>query len=230
MIQLTAAATFFVMIHLLISGTSVRDGVVRRIGEGPYMALFSLLSVAGLTWMIMAYGQARGEVWNTVYWGVGPATRHTQILLQLIAVFFIVIGLTTPNPTSVKQEGVLEREDAVKGMLRITRHPFLWGVALWASGHLIVNGDRASMTLFGTLLVLALAGTTSIDAKRRRALGPKWEAFAQQTSNIPFAAILAQRQSLKLGEIGLWRPLVALAIYVGLLLGHPYLFGVAALP
>jgi len=157
MIQLTAAAAFFVMIHLLISGTSVRDGVVRRIGEGPYMGLFSLLSVAGLTWMILAYGQARGEVWNTVYWGVGPATRHTQILLQLIAVFFIVIGLTTPNPTSVKQEGVLEREDAVKGMLRITRHPFLWGVAIWASGHLIVNGDRASMTLFGTLLILAQA-------------------------------------------------------------------------
>ncbi|MDO8902778.1 MAG: NnrU family protein [Phenylobacterium sp.] len=230
MIQLTAASAFFVMIHLLISGTSFRDVLVRRIGEGAYMGLFSLLSVAGLTWMIFAYGQARTEEWNTVYWGVGAATRHIQILLQLVAFLFVVIGLTTPNPTSVKQEGVLQREDAVKGMLRITRHPFLWGVAIWAIGHLIVNGDRAGMTLFGTLLVLALAGTTSIDAKRRRALGATWEPFATQTSNIPFAAILAGRQSLRLGEIGLWRPLAALAVYAILLVGHPHLFGVPALP
>lgn len=230
MIQLTAAAAFFVLIHLMISGTRVRDGLVGKIGEGAYMGLFSLLSVAGLTWMIMAYGQARAEVWNTVYWGVGDATRHVQLLLQFIAILFVVIGLTTPNPTSVKQESVLQREDAVKGILRVTRHPFLWGVAIWAIGHLIVNGDRAGMTLFGTLLVLAVAGTASIDAKRRRALGAAWEPFAQQTSNIPFAAILAGRQSLSLGEIGLWRPLVAVVIYGVLLVGHGHLFGVPALP
>lgn len=230
MIQLTAAAAFFVLIHLMISGTRVRDVLVGKMGEGPYMGLFSLLSVAGLTWMIMAYGQARTEVWNTVYWGVGDATRHIQLLLQFIAIVFVVIGLTTPNPTSVKQEGVLQREDAVKGMLRITRHPFLWGVAIWAIGHLIVNGDRAGMTLFGTMLVLAVAGTASIDAKRRRALGAAWEPFAQQTSNIPFAAILAGRQSLRLGEIGFWRPLAAAVIYGVLLVGHGHLFGAPALP
>lgn len=230
MIQLTAAAAFFVLIHLMISGARVRDVLVRRIGEGPYMGLFSLLSVAALTWMIMAYGQARTEVWNTVYWEAGEATRQTQLLLQFIAIAFVVIGLTTPNPTSVKQEGVLQREDAVKGMLRITRHPFLWGVAIWAVGHLIVNGDRAGVTLFGTMLVLAMVGTTSIDAKRRRALGPAWEPFARQTSNIPFAAILAGRQSLRLGEIGLWRPLAAVVIYGVLLVGHGHLFGAPALP
>ncbi|MAK83735.1 NnrU family protein [Phenylobacterium sp.] len=230
MIQLTAAAAFFVLIHLLISGTRVRDTLVGRIGEGPYMGLFSLLSIAGLTWMIMAYGQVRGDAANDVYWGVGEATRHIQLLLQFVAIFFVVIGLTTPNPTSVKQEGVLQREDAVKGVLRITRHPFLWGVAIWAIGHLIVNGDQAGMTLFGTMLVLSIAGTTSIDAKRRRALGAAWEPFASQTSNIPFAAILAGRQSLKLGELGLLRPLAAIIVYAVLLVGHPHLFGVVALP
>ncbi|MDZ4320983.1 MAG: NnrU family protein, partial [Phenylobacterium sp.] len=76
MIQLTAAAAFFVLIHLLISGTRVRDTLVGRMGEGVYMGLFSLLSVAGLTWMIMAYGEARSGPENTVYWGVGEATRH----------------------------------------------------------------------------------------------------------------------------------------------------------
>jgi len=77
----------------------------------------------------------------------------------------------------------------VRAMLRVTRHPFLWGVAIWAVGHLLVNGDRASIVLFGGMLILAVSGTSSIDAKRRRKLGDKWDAYAAQTSNVPFAAI-----------------------------------------
>ena len=143
---------------------------------------------------------------------------------------FIVPGLTTPNPTSVRQEAALDRPDVVSGMLRITRHPFLWGVAIWAAGHLLVNGDVASLILFGSLLVLALFGTASIDAKRRRALGAKWDAFAAQTSNLPFAAIASGRQRLSLGEIGWWRIGLAVVVWAALAWAHPYLFGVRALP
>ena len=164
MTSLTAAAAVFILIHLLISGTRLRDVLVRRMGEGPYMGLFSLASVAALAWLGFAYAGARDEAWNVAYWGLTPGGRHLQLSLQVVAFLFIVLGLATPNPTSVRQEGVLEREDAVKGILRITRHPFLWGVAIWAAGHLIVNGDRASLILFGSMLVLALFGTASIDA------------------------------------------------------------------
>ena len=230
MANLIAAAAFFVLLHLLVSGTRVRDALTGRIGEGPYMGLFSLASVAGLAWLIMAFGAARAEAAGAAYWDITPLTRHLQLTLQLIALLLVVPGLTTPNPTSVRQEGALDRPDVASGMLRISRHPFLWGVALWAAGHLLVNGDRASLVLFGSMLVLALFGTASIDAKRKRALGEKWDAFAAQTSNIPFAAILSGRQSLKVGEIGWWRIALAVAIYAALLFGHPYLFGVTALP
>jgi uncharacterized membrane protein len=230
MIHLLAAALFFVLLHLLVSGTTLRNTLVARLGEGPYMGLFSLASVAGLVWLGMAYGQARSEPWNTAYWTVGEVSRQVQLILQLLAVLLIVPGLTTPNPTSVRQEGVLEKPDAVKGMLRISRHPFLWGVAVWALGHLIVNGDRASLVLFGSMLVLALFGTASIDAKRKRALGPTWDGFEAQTSNIPFAAILAGRQRFSLGEIGWWRIGLAVGIWAALVLGHQAAFGVSAMP
>ncbi len=230
MTNLIAAAAVFILIHLLISGTRLRDRLVGAMGEGPYMGLFSLASVAALVWLGFAYAGARTEAWNLAYWGVTPGGRHLQLTLQVVAFLFIVLGLATPNPTSVKQEGVLDREDAVKGILRITRHPFLWGVAIWAAGHLIVNGDRASLILFGAMLVLALFGTASIDAKRRRALGDRWTGFAARTSNLPFAAIVTGRQTLKLGEIGLIKPIIALAVYAALLFAHPYLFGVPALP
>lgn len=229
MLNLIAASAFFVLIHLMVSGTRVRDGLVARLGQGPYLGLFSLMSAVGLIWLGIAFGQARGSPENEPYWSVGQASRHIQMGLQFLAVMLIVIGLSTSNPTSVRQEGALERPDVVRGILRVTRHPFLWGVALWALGHLIVNGDRASLILFGSLLILAVSGTASIDAKRKRALGPAWDGFAAQTSNIPFAAIVAGRQRLILSEIGAVRILVAVAVYAALLFGHPYFAGVPAL-
>lgn len=227
MLNLIAASAFFVLIHLLISGTRVRDGLIARIGQGPYMGLFVVLSVVGLAWLALAFGQARTSPANAPYWTVGDASRHIQMGLQLIAVLLMVVGLTTPNPTSVRQERAIERP--VTGILRVTRHPFLWGVALWAMGHLVVNGDRASLVLFGSLLILAVTGTASIDAKRKRALGAAWDGFAAQTSNVPFAAIVAGRQRLSLGEIGVWRILAAVAVYLALTVAHPYFTGVPAM-
>jgi uncharacterized membrane protein len=118
--------------------------------------------------------------------------------------------------------------DIVRGIVRITRHPFLWGVGLWAFVHLMVNGDVASLIFFGSLLLLALAGTTFIDAKRRRNFGDQWSRFIQATSNFPFIAIATGRNQLgaALREIGILRPVIAIAAYVMVLILHGRLFGV----
>ena len=230
MAMLIFAVAMFVAIHLLISGTPVRDAITARIGQGPYMGLFSAVSVAILVWLVFAFGGARAEQGNEVFWAITPATRVVQIALQLIAMLLIVGGLSTPNPTSVRQEGTLARPDVVKGMLRITRHPFLWGVAVWAFGHLLVSGKAASIVLFASMLLLALFGTVSIDAKRKRALGKSWDAFAAQTSNVPFAAVATGRQRLDIGEIGWWRIALGVLVWAALAWAHPYITGVAALP
>jgi uncharacterized membrane protein len=230
MTSLFAAAAAFVLLHLLVSGTRVRDALTGVIGSGPYMGLFSLASVGLLVWLIFAYGAARSSAANAVYWSATPGTKDIQIALQLIAFLFVVPGLTTPNPTSVRQEGALDRPGVVRGMLRITRHPFLWGAAIWAAGHLLVHGTLAGIVLFGSILALAVFGTMSIDAKRRRALGESWAAFAASTSNLPFAAIIAGRQSLKIGEIGWWRLLLAIVLWAAVFALHPYAFGASPMP
>jgi uncharacterized membrane protein len=194
------------------------------------MGLFSLASLACLVWMSVAYVHAQRGGADPVWWAATPVTKWIQLVVTFVAFTLIVPGLLTPNPTSVRQEGQLSKPDAVRGILRVTRHPFLWGVALWAAGHLLVNGDLASLVLFGSLLALAILGTTSIDAKRRRALGASWDSFAAQTSGVPFAAIAAGRQILKLGEIGWWRLGVAVIVWGALLFSHPLLFGVSPLP
>ncbi len=229
MTGLAAAAAAFLLIHFAVSGTRLRDAITTRIGDGPYMGLFSLASIATLTWAGFAYGSARHGA-DPAWWAATPATKWIQLCVTLAAFLLAVPGLLTPNPTSVRQEATLDRPDVARGIVRITRHPFLSGVALWAGGHLLVNGDLASLILFGSLLVLSVFGPLSIDAKRRRALGPKWDAFAAQTSAIPFAAILQRRQSLKLGEIGWWRLAIAVAAWAALVWTHQQIFGVSALP
>jgi uncharacterized membrane protein len=227
---LAAAAAAFIALHLLVSGTRVRDAAVGAIGEGPYMGLFSLASLAGLIWLGFAFSAARHSPFNQSYWSSTSVTRWVQLALQFVAMLLIVPGLTTPNPTSVRMEKTLERPEVIRGILRVTRHPFLWGVALWAAGHLLVNGDLAGLILFGSLLVLAVFGAASIDAKRRRALGEAWDAFAARTSSAPFAAILAGRQKLALVEIGWWRILAGVLVWAALIYAHPHAFGVSTLP
>jgi len=224
MLNLVAASAYFLFIHFAISGTRWRDALVARLGEGPYRGLFSLASVVGLVWMIYAYRHAP----TVPLWGALPGVRPLALVPVCLAFLLVVIGLATPSPTQVGAEAKLTQGvEAVRGIVRITRHPFLWGVALWALVHLAANGDLASLVLFGALLLLALGGTAAIDAKRRRKLGAAWEAFARVTSSVPFAAIIGGRNSLAaaLREIGVVRPLIALIAYALVLHFHGRLFG-----
>ncbi|HJS92473.1 MAG TPA: NnrU family protein [Steroidobacteraceae bacterium] len=208
--DLIGACAYFLLIHYGVSGTRLRDALTAKLGEGPYRGLFSLASLAGLGWMIYAYRRAP----LVATWGLLRAFRPAAYVLVFLAFLFAVIGILTPSPTRVGMESKLDPQ-AARGMVRITRHPFLWGVGLWAATHLIVNGDVASLILFGTLLVLAIGGTASIDAKRRRKFPDRWPAFAQATSSVPFAAIGrgGNRLSAALSEIGVWRLLAALVLY-----------------
>jgi len=212
MLNLIVASAYFLLIHFGISGTRLRDQLVMRLGPGPYRGAFALASIIGLAWMIYAYRHAP----TVPLWGVVLGLRPAAYVLVFVAFLFVVIGITTPSPTRVGMESTVRQgTEAARGMVRITRHPFLWGTALWALVHLIINGDLASLILFGSLLVLALGGTSSIDAKRRRNFGEQWVQFANATSNVPFAAIAAGRNRLApaLAEIGLWRPAAAILAY-----------------
>jgi len=223
MTSLYLASAFFLGIHLLIAGTRLRDAIVGKIGEQRYMLFFSFSSLAGLIWMSWSFTFAKNE---DILWIAPTWLPHAGGLIILIAFLFVVIGIMTPGPTSVGAGKMLKDEEAVTGISRITRHPFLWGTALWAAFHLTANGDLPSTVFFGTFLVLALLGTMSIDAKRKRNYGDDWAGFAAKTSNIPFGAILTGRNRLNLKEIGLVRAVAAVVLFGVVLYGHGWLFGV----
>ncbi len=233
MVNLIEAAVVFLAIHLLIAGTPVRDTIVRGIGEKPYMGLFALVSLGVIVWMAMAFkaaGAAPGSASDPFLYDLGRGAHDSAILFVAIAFLIGVPGLLSANPTSVRFKDATPSPDLVKGVLRITRHPFLWGVVLWSLVHLAANGDEASVIFFGTFLVLALSGTISIDAKRRRKLGAAWDGFAAKTSNVPFAAIVSGRNSFSARENFDWRFVAALILFAAILFGHVYLFGVSPFP
>ncbi len=225
LIMLALAGFLFLALHLGVSGTRLRDTVVGMIGEGPYMGLFSLASLAGIVWLSTAYNAASAESYVET-WGQLANLHILASVIMLFAFLIGVPGILTPSPTGVGGEGQLDQEEPAKGMTRITRHPFLWGTLLWALAHLMVNGDLASLLMFGTFIILTYFGTLSIDAKRQRKLGDKWDAFAAKTSNVPFMAIAQGRNSLNIGEIGWWRIAVALILYLVFFGAHGWMFGV----
>jgi uncharacterized membrane protein len=224
MLSLLLGAIFFAGIHLGVAGTAWRDRAVAALGEGVYRVAFSIASLIGIIWLVMAYKYAP----DVITWGIPEWWKPIAILLMLPAFLLAVIGLVTPNPTVVGEEGRVTRPP--EGIVRVTRHPFLIGVGLWAVVHLIANGDVASFIFFGALAITAFAGTVSIDAKRRRALGPAWQSFAVQTSIIPFAAIAAGRTRFNASEIGTWRWIAAIIAYALFLGGHSHIFGVSPFP
>ena len=225
MISLTLAAFAFIAIHIGVSGTTIRDRLTARLGEPAYMAVFSVASVAAIVWLISAYNAAA----YVPTWGQLDAWKPFQLVLMFPAFLLVVIGLTTPNPTAVAQGALADQPP--RGIVRITRHPFLVGTFLWAAVHLVGNGDVASLLFFSAMAIVAAAGTVSIDAKRRRALGPqRWDGFARQTSIVPFAALARRRAGFRLRELGWWRPLAGTVAFALMLGAHSHLFGVNPFP
>jgi len=229
MTMLVAAAAVFLAIHFLVSGTRLRDAITGAIGEGPYMGLFSLASLAAIVWLVIAYNHANGGPEDRTLYSLGVGVRHLAIPVIALAFFLGIQGLLAPNPTSIGQQGALAKEGTIHGVVRITRHPFLWGVAIWAAFHVSANGNLASVIFFGTFLVLSVFGTLLIDAKRKRKLGDAWSEFATKTSNIPFAAAL-RGNPLRLGESFGWRFGVAMIVFLAILFSHARFFGVSPFP
>ena len=220
--SLIGAAGFFLGIHLVISGTRIRSVIVQRTGESAYLGLFSVASLAGIVWLIHAYGQAP----MIELWGQVTSMRWIAAVLMFFACLFLVLGMATPNPTAIGGENMITQGGSIRGIFRITRHPFLVGTGLWSGVHLIYNGDAAAVTFFGTFFLLSLLGPMSIDAKQRRALGDPWRQFAERTSVIPMLAIVQGRNRFHFGELGWWRLVLGFVLFAVLGYFHETLFGV----
>ncbi|MSP67674.1 MAG: hypothetical protein EXQ96_06185 [Alphaproteobacteria bacterium] len=225
-IQLLVAAILFVGSHFGVSSTPLRPRLVAAVGERAYLAMYSTVQIVLLFWLIATFRAAD----TLPLWAVPGWVRHLPTLLMPVAFVLVIAGVATPNPTAVTGEAPIPGKPADIGIFRVTRHPAMWGIALWAGSHLAVSGETARLLFFGAFFVLATVGTVLIDQRKRESWGAAWAPFAAATSNVPFAAILAGRTRVTLGEIG-WRSIgagFAAAVLVNWY--HGTLFGVSLRP
>ena len=228
MTYISLAALLFVGTHLGISSTGLRARLVTAVGERGYLVIYSLIAFATLSYLIWLYNELPRYDY---FWMPSPELYMVARLVMPVALILALGGFLVKNPTMVGAENLLEQGqggDLARGVTRITRHPFQWGVLLWSASHVIANGDSNSVVFFSAFGVLAALGTVAMDRKKAAALGEAWADYAATTSNVPFVAILSGRNTLVPGE--LWLPvLLGLVGYAALAYGHEWVSGVRIL-
>jgi uncharacterized membrane protein len=105
------------------------------------MALVAVAVLGSLVLMVLGYRQAEViPIWYPPTW-----TVHLNNLLMVIAIFVYGMSATTGR---------------LRGKMR---HPQLTAVKIWAVAHLLVNGDLASIVLFGGMLAWAVGSVILIN-------------------------------------------------------------------
>ena len=223
---LITATLAFIAGHFLLSAGPVRAALLGALGRTGFLGLYSAYAAATFIWMNVAYARAPfRDLWGDPTWA-----RWLAVLAMPVAAVLFAAGAMTANPGAVGFGGLLDGERPARGIQKVTRHPILWAVAIWAAVHLCANGDLASAIFFGALLALCLFGMVHIELRKRAEPGDAWRKFAAQTSFVPFAGLVSGRLKLGLGEIG-WSRLAAGAIlYLLLLFGHRIAIDVPILP
>lgn len=175
---LALASAAFLGTHFLLSHP-LRAPLVSRMGEGPFRGLYSLLAVVTFGLMIWAYGRIGDQ---QPLWIPGDTSLLiATVLMWLGAILFV--GSFFGNPAL---PGARRPNGPPSGVLAITRHPMMWGFALWAIVHIIVVATSKALIFDGTILFLALVGAAMQDRKKQALMGQDWHDWSAQTAFLPF--------------------------------------------
>ena len=123
------------------------------------------------------------QLWSLAEW----AWIVAALVMWIGSILFVGSFLGNPALPGAR----LERAKAPTGVFAITRHPMMWGFAIWAAVHLAVIGTAKAMVFDGAILFLAIAGSVGQDAKKAKLMGERFHDWAAQTAFVPFGRGLA---------------------------------------
>ncbi|MBB5577586.1 MULTISPECIES: NnrU family protein [Rhizobium] len=218
MISFVSAFAFFLLLHSIPAIPVVRSSIVSRIGRPTYFVGYSAASVAALIWLFSA-ALALDYI---PLWDLRPWHAAVTFVLAPLGGFLVIAGLLSANPLSI----AIRQSDDVGAVVGITRHPVLWGFAIWASGHIVANGDLRSLLLFGGFALFSLGSIAITEKRARRRLGDRWKTLSKGTSIVPLAAFFSgRRPTCDLPMLLAALITVALGAWLLFAGGHALLFG-----
>lgn len=216
MTELVLACIAFVGSHFLLSHP-LRAPLVARIGEGPFLGLYSLVAFAILAWVAYAFYMAPKGVPFWDGFADGPWAVATLIML-IVSVLFV--GSMAKNPAAPHPDGPHDLDRPATGVFGITRHPMMWAFALWGVAHIIIRPTDANIVLCISIIVLALGGAAMQDHKKERLFGDRWRAWEAHTSYIPFARQVSGAASWGAAAPTLRTVLIGVVVWLALTLVH----------
>jgi uncharacterized membrane protein len=217
LISLAAASIALVGTHFALSHP-LRAPLVSAVGEGPFLGLYSLVAAACMVWMALAFRAApAGDLGGST----GEAGWIVSTVLTLPALVLFLGSLRAnpalPNPGATQ---AIAREPT--GVFAVTRHPMMWGIALWAVSHLILWWSWRTTIVASAILLLALIGAHLQDRKKQALMGAAWAEWEAKTSYWP--------RWTRLPGAGLFSWLAAIAAWLLVTWAHKPLGGMAAGP
>jgi uncharacterized membrane protein len=203
--------------HMGLSSLPVRSRLVARLGEPPFLGLYSLVAFAffiPLVWVYFANKHAGPLLWGR------PDSPVVLWLVQLgmgVAFVLVASSLAQPNPSLVGSKG-----GAARGVFLLARHPLFMGIALFGALHLVVNGAASDVVFFGGLLVFSLVGSRHQDRRKLAANVPGYREFVAATPFLPFTGRETLRGLRELPPLGV---AIGVGLTVVLRVFHGTLFG-----
>jgi uncharacterized membrane protein len=208
--------------HIVLSSSRVRPQLVARLGERPFLGLYSLVAFATLIPLFIYYFRhphAGPQLWRT--FGPYLLARDLNLLFMALAFVLLIGGLVSRPPSAMMVSGTPEPY----GLTRITRHPVFAAFFLFGRAHcLAANRTLGDLIFFGGFAVFAWIGAWHQDTRKVIEI-PGYAQFKEATSFIPFAAIFSKRQPFPRGELRWGVILLALVVFYVVRAYHPSLFG-----
>ena len=179
LIELVAANVAFVGSHFAMSHP-LRAGMVAKLGNAGFQIVYSLVSFATLAWVYLAFKDAPPADLpppGDVEWAIA-----TLLMLPAMVLFAgsLIGNPALPTPMAEKQARA-----EPKGVFRITRHPMMWGFALWALSHLGLHWSWRTTITAAAMGALALVGARLQDRKKQALMGDAWAQWERKTSYWP---------------------------------------------
>jgi len=178
-ITLIAANIAFVGTHFAMSHP-LRAPMVKALGAGGFQGAYTVVSFATLAWVYFAFTAAPPADLP----GSGDAGWIAATIITLPAMILLA-GSLVGNPALPTPMAEAQARAEPKGVMRVTRHPMMWGIGLWAASHIILFWSIRTMVTALAMGILALVGAKLQDAKKEALMGESWAEWERRTSYWP---------------------------------------------